>query len=89
VLMEDSGAIKVKKMAFLDMLEMVADWEGAGLAYGNPDTLGWYLKTEPNRMLHPDTKAWIEAYLGVEKPKGKPKNDDGDAIKSDERFTKK
>ncbi len=65
VLMEDSGAIKVLKMPDMDMREMLADWRGAGRAYGNPDTAGWYEKTKHARKLHPETQAWIEAQLGI------------------------
>lgn len=65
VLMEDSGAVKVLKMPELDMREMLADWRGAGRAYGNPDTAGWYEKTKHARKLHPETQAWIEQELGL------------------------
>lgn len=65
VLMEDSGAVKVLKMPELDMREMLADWRGAGRAYGNPDTAGWYEKTKHARKLHPETQAWIEQQIGV------------------------
>lgn len=45
--------------------EMLADWRGAGRAYGNADTHGWYLKRR-HRMkavLHPETYEWIEIQL--------------------------
>lgn len=68
VLMEDSGAVKVLKMPDADMREMLADWRGAGRAYGNPDTKGWYEKTAHARKLHPETQAWIEAQIGIAPP---------------------
>jgi hypothetical protein len=45
--------------------EMLADWRGAGRAYGNPDTKGWYQKTTDGRVLHPETQKWIEDQLGI------------------------
>lgn len=45
--------------------EMLADWRGAGRAYGNPDTKGWYLKNKDKIQLHDDTREWIEEQLGV------------------------
>jgi hypothetical protein len=65
VLMEDSGSVRCLKMPDADMREMLADWRGAGLAYGNADTKGWYEKTAHARKLHPETQAWIEAQIGI------------------------
>ena len=45
--------------------EMLADWRGAGLALGFPDTAGWYVKNRDNIKLHSETRAWIEQQLGV------------------------
>lgn len=45
--------------------EMLADWRGAGRAYGNPDTKAWYLKNCENIILHDETRRWIEEQLGV------------------------
>jgi hypothetical protein len=44
--------------------EMLADWIGAGMAQGTPDTLGWYRARGRNHPLGPETRAWIEAQLG-------------------------
>lgn len=44
--------------------EMLADWIGAGMAQGTPDTLGWYTARGKNLPLDPWTRAWIEAQLG-------------------------
>ena len=38
--------------------EMIADWCGAGRAYGNPDTLGWYKEHREKIHLHADAR-WI------------------------------
>ena len=45
--------------------EMLADWIGAGRAYQNPDTRGWYFLNRKSIKLHPDTRAWVEEQLGV------------------------
>jgi len=45
--------------------EMLADWNGAGRAYGNPDTAGWYMQNLEQIQLHPETRAWIEKQLGI------------------------
>jgi hypothetical protein len=44
--------------------EMLADWIGAGMAQGTPDTLGWYAARGKNHPFGPETRAWIEAQLG-------------------------
>lgn len=45
--------------------EMLADWRGAGLALGKPDTRGWYLANRDHIQLHPQTRAWIEEQLSI------------------------
>lgn len=45
--------------------EMLADWRGAGRAYGNSNTADWYTKNKAHIQLHPDTQQWIEAQLGL------------------------
>lgn len=45
--------------------EMLADWRGAGRAYGNADTKGWYLKNREGIILHKDTRKWVERELGI------------------------
>jgi hypothetical protein len=44
--------------------EMLADWIGAGLAQGTPDTLGWYVARGRFHPFGPKTRAWVEAQLG-------------------------
>lgn len=43
--------------------EMLADWRGAGLALGKPDTRAWYNANKDNMVLHPVTRAWIESHI--------------------------
>jgi len=45
--------------------EMIADWRGAGRAYGNPNTAAWYSEHREEIQLHPETRAWIEERLGL------------------------
>ena len=46
--------------------EMLADWHGAGRAYGNPDTAGWYDEHERRMHMHGDTRQWIVSQLARE-----------------------
>jgi hypothetical protein len=43
--------------------EMVADWIGAGMALGSPDTLAWYEKNKNKIRLHPITRMYVENLL--------------------------
>lgn len=45
--------------------EMLADWHGAGRAYGNPDTRGWYLENRGKMQLNHVTMVEIEDRLGL------------------------
>lgn len=47
--------------------EMLADWKGAGRAQGNPNTLAWYCAHRDDLVLHPNTKAYVDAFMGFEK----------------------
>lgn len=44
--------------------EMVADWRGAGMAQGQPDTIGWYRANRDRMLLHPSTRSKVESLLG-------------------------
>lgn len=65
VLMEDSGKVHCLPMPERYMREMLADWRGANRAYGDQPLTAWYIKTVAARKLHPDTRDWIEAQLGI------------------------
>jgi hypothetical protein len=64
ILHEDSGEVKVFDMPMRYRKEMLADWRGAGLALGKPDTAKWYAANRKNQRLHPSTRRWIEEQLG-------------------------
>jgi len=46
-------------------MEMLADWKGAGRAYGKPHTRGWYLEHKDRIILNEKTRAWIEKQLEI------------------------
>lgn len=77
LLMNDSGgAIKFPEKSFKQvepqdmplryLTEMIADWRGAGRAYGNPDTKEWYLKNRDKIILHPVSQILVEFELGID-----------------------
>ena len=43
--------------------EMVADWKGAGKAYGTPNTRKWFLEHEKDIVLHPKTLELVKELL--------------------------
>ena len=45
--------------------EMVADWRGAGRAYGNSDTVGWYQENKDRIVLHQKTEKLTLTLLGI------------------------
>lgn len=61
----DDGGTKVIEMPPNHRAEMLADWSGAGLAQGKPNTREWYLKNRDKMILGPITRRWIEDRLGV------------------------
>ena len=67
VLPEDNGGTKVLEIPDKYRREMLADWRGMGRAFGeHPPAVGWYEKNKDKMQLHPDTRAWVEAELGVD-----------------------
>jgi len=45
--------------------EMVADWRGAGRAYGNPNTLEWYNQSKDKQIMHPATRKRVGELLNI------------------------
>ena len=64
ILPKDDGDIKVIQMPVKYWLEMLADWVGAGLAQGAPDTVGWYDKNKDKLVLHMITRLNLEHTIG-------------------------
>lgn len=48
--------------------EMVADWQGAGMAQGTPDTLGWYRARGRNHVFHEATRMRVCVLLRTLNP---------------------
>jgi hypothetical protein len=65
VMAKDDGSVYPLKMPYRDVLEMVADWRGAGRAVGKPQTAAWYVKNQDRMQLHPDTRVEVESILGL------------------------
>lgn len=63
LLREDDGETKVLAMPEDYIREMVADWWGAGMALGKPDTRGWYEANQHKMALHPHTRSRVETLL--------------------------
>jgi hypothetical protein len=59
----DRGDTECLPMPDVYAREMLADWRGAGIALGKPDTAAWYAQNKDKMKLHPDTRAWIESQL--------------------------
>ena len=67
VLINDSSKPQIRALPMPEryILEMVADWRGAGRAYGKNDTIVWYLNHHDDQIMHPDTRARVEHLLGI------------------------
>jgi len=64
VLREDSGTTKLQPMPRSFVLEMVADWMGAGRAItGKWEALDWYLKNRDKIQLREETHLMVESIL--------------------------
>ena len=62
-LRKDDGGVKALEMPYVYMLEMVADWRGAGKAQGFDSVRDWYAKNKNKMHLHPDTRIHVESLL--------------------------
>lgn len=51
------------KMPKKYVLEMIADWRGAGRANNTPDVLAWYNNNKGKMLLHEETRREIETIL--------------------------
>lgn len=67
ILNQDDGGECLMPMTHAARREMLADWRGAGRAItGKDNTPEWYIKNMKNIQLRDETRAWVEAQLGVE-----------------------
>lgn len=61
ILRKDDGDIKALSMPRRYVLEMVADWHGAGRAInGKADLHDWYVANREKIVLHPNTREMVE-----------------------------
>jgi hypothetical protein len=64
LLVNDEDGTVPLEVPFNYVLEMIADWDGAGRAItGKSDPAGWYEKTGHKMILHPETRELVEAIL--------------------------
>lgn len=63
LLQQDDGIVLALPMPDQCRRELLADWRGAGLAQGSPDTAAWYRPRAAHIHLHHETRDWIEAQL--------------------------
>jgi len=59
----DDPQVSGIEMPYKYILEMIADWRGAGKAQGNNDTRGWYLKNRSRQIMHENTRYTLEMLL--------------------------
>jgi len=69
VVVLDNGTTRVLPMDDAHRREMLADWNAIEIALGTNDTPGWYIKNREKMLLHPETAAWVEKQLGLDKEK--------------------
>lgn len=63
ILPEDEGGMKVLPMPTRYWVEMVCDWQGAGLAQGKPDIRAWWEANNHKMQLHPETRRQLIMYF--------------------------
>lgn len=59
----DSGQMRPLPMPDVYIREMLADWIGAGRAYGQPHTAVWYQQHKDRIQLDPNTRMYLEVEL--------------------------
>lgn len=64
VLIQDEGPTRALEMPEVAIREMIADWVGAGMAQGRPNTLRWYQAHRHQMILAPNTRKRVEELLG-------------------------
>lgn len=85
VLPEEAEGVKVLPMSDKARREMIADWCGASKAQGHGGLEGdngvkaWYQKHGHKMQLHPETRAWVEDFLGVKHEAQEQEGPQGDS----------
>ncbi len=67
LLVNDSSEPQIQALPIPEryIREMIADWRGAGRAYGNPNTLDWYYQSKGKQIMHPATRRRVEELLNI------------------------
>lgn len=66
ILRNDDGSTVPLKMPEKYILEMLCDWEGAGMAItGKREYVAWYMKNRLKMLMHPDTRWRVEKLLKI------------------------
>ncbi len=69
VLRNDDGTTQLLEMPRNDVIEMLCDWEGAGIAInGKVDTLAWYTKNRDKIQLNMATRDFVDKRVGWSTP---------------------
>jgi hypothetical protein len=63
LLNRDNGEVLPLPMPDICRKEMLADWYGAGMAQGKPNTWEWFDANEHKMQLHPETHALVKSEL--------------------------
>jgi hypothetical protein len=63
VLVQEDAAPTTVEMPVRYLLEMVADWRGAGKAQGTPDTVAWYKAHKDRMIMHSTTRRLVEGLI--------------------------
>ena len=69
VLINDEDGMTALEMPVVFVLEMLADWDGAGRAItGKSDPASWYQKNGSKMIFHKNTRELVEALLRLNYP---------------------
>lgn len=63
IVLGDKGYMRAVPIPHVYVREMVADWIGAGKAWGKSDPRGWYAKNGDKMVLHSETRRYLEQIL--------------------------
>lgn len=73
---EKEGYLAARKMPKKDRLEMLCDWNAMSITQGGT-TLKYYENKGHNKLMHPETRKWLEEKIGYD---GKLKTSIGERI---------
>ena len=65
ILNKDDGSVVLKDMPIIYVLEMIADWTGAGKMFGKDDVKSWYSKNWKKQTMSVVTRSSVDSILGA------------------------